>query len=378
MIHIIEIMANESSVPYFNWFAEESQKHPDIKLTFIALYPERPQMLDDMKERGCECFWIPFNDLKRKRNIINSIIKLFILFKKIKPDVVHTHLFDDTLPGLIAAKLAGIKARVITKQDTGFHWNFKPQYVFFDKLNNSMATHIHTVATENNRFVLEKESAPPNKVHLIRNGFPYQLLTTSDEKTISELKNQYELNNRFVVGTVARLIEWKGHQLIIEAAENLIQKHPDLKFIWAGTGDNKYKDLLLKIIKEKKLHNHIVFTDWLDRKKMPSLYKSMDMYLHPAIDEPFGFAIAEAMMNQIPIASTKTGSTDLVTHKKEGFILRNKNIMDIIDAVAFYRNNPQEKQHIAEAGHIHSKKHLAFENMWNEHIALYKNAVISK
>lgn len=375
MIHVIEIMANESSVPYFNWFAEESKKNEGIKLSFVALYHEKPQMLDDIQERGSDCFWIPFNDKKRKRSIVNAAIKLFFLFKKLKPDVVHTHLFDDSLPGLIAAKLAGVKVRVITKQDTGFHWNFKPEYVFFDKLNNSIATHIHTVATDNNCFVLEKEKAPAHKVHMIRNGFPYDLMTASDGKTISELKDTYSLHNKFVLGTVARLIEWKGHQLIIEAAAKLVPKYPDLKFIWAGTGDKKYKDHLLSMIKEKKLEEYIILTDWIDRKKMPSLYKCMDMYLHPAIAEPFGFAITEAMMNQVPIASTKTGSTDLITHMQNGFTLREKSIEDIVEAVELYINNKQKRQEIAEAGHLHSQTHLSFSKMWNEHISLYREAV---
>lgn len=370
------MMADESSVPYFNWFAEESKKHSDLKLSFISLNPFSPQMLDDMKQRSCDCYWIQYDTTHRKSSMLKAIPQLYLLFRKIRPDVVHTHLFDDSLPGLIAAKLAGIKVRIITKQDTGFHWNYKPFYVFFDRINNFLATYIHTVASESNQFVLEKEKAKAEKVHLIRNGFPYKAMTNSNEQTVTELRNQYNLENKFVIGTVARLIEWKGHQLIIQAAEKLATDYPNIKFIWAGTGDSNYKTRLIEMIKKKNLENNIVFTDWIDRSKMPSFYKSLNMYLHPAIKEPFGFAISEALMNKIAVACTKTGSSDFIIHKKEGFMLRENNVDDIVNSIKYYYNNPEITRQIAEAGHNYSLKNLTFDKMWAGHVALYKKGLV--
>ena len=222
------------------------------------------------------------------------------MFRKIKPDVVHTHLFDDSLPGLLAARITGIKTRVITKQDTTFHWYYAPKWVKMDRFNNWNATHIHAVASENRKFILEKENAPEEKVHLVRNGFPYDLMTASKTEYIKELKNEYDLEGRIVVGTVARYIHWKGHHLIIEAAKRLVEKYPQLLFVWAGSdGGSGYKSELQDSINKEGLQSNITILGWIDRHKMPSLYKCMDIYLHPALREPFGFAISEALMNKV-------------------------------------------------------------------------------
>ena len=266
------------------------------------------------------------------------------MFQKIKPDVVHSHLFDDSLPALLAARLARVKVRVITKQDTTFHYYHAPQYVTFDRFNNWNATHIHAVADENRKFIIEKEKAPEHKVYLIRNGFPYKKMTASKEEYTHEFKTKYQLESKFVIGTVARLIEWKGHKLIINAVKQLVKPYPNLKFLWAGTGDENYISELKKMIDESELGETIVIMDWIERYKMPSLYKCMDMYLHPAINEPFGFAISEALMNQVPIAATKTGSTDLIEHKANGYILRENSVKDIIESIEFLLCKSRKKE----------------------------------
>ncbi len=365
-------MANNSSVPYFNWFAEEVIRHKNIKFTFVCLYPTVPKMLDEMKQRECDCYWVKFDSNNRKKSMIFAFFALYRLFRKLKPNIVHTHLFDDSFPGLMAARLARVKKRILTKQDTTYHWLYAKKWIWADKMNNRNATHIHSVAEENKKFIIECEKANPNKVRLIRNGFPFDKMTDSKQEYIEEIKNKYQLQNRIVIGTVARLIDWKGHKLIIEAAKELKNKYPSVLFFWAGKGSNTYVAQLKEIIYKSNLENYVVFANWIERKMMPSYYKCLDVYLHPAINEPFGFAISEALMNKVPIIATKTGSTDLIEHKKQGYILQQNSIEDIINGVSFYLDDEERKNRIAQKGLEISLKHLSFDRMFKEHLELYK------
>src|SRR5581483_8621422 len=153
--HVLHLMANNSSVPYFNWLAERVGKYPDVKFSFVCLYPEKPQMIEDMKKRGCDCYWIKFDHVTRKTDMISAFFSLYRLFKKIKPDAVHTHLFDDSVPGLLAAKLAGVRMRAITKGDSAFHWFYSRKWVMADKFNNANATHIVAISGESKKFIVE-------------------------------------------------------------------------------------------------------------------------------------------------------------------------------------------------------------------------------
>ena len=370
-IHVIHLMANNSSVPYFNWFAEASVNDKKIKFSFIAMHHEKPKMLDDMQTRGCECYWIPFDSKNRKVAMLKSIPKLYTLLKKIKPDAIHTHLFDDALPSLIAARLAGIKIRLITKQDTTFHWFYAPKGVKFDRLNNYNATHIIAITEESKKFLIEKEKADKNKITLIHHGIPIEKLTNQSEVKKQELITKYNLHNKIVIGTVARLIEWKGYKHIINAAKIVSEKHPNAIFLFVGEG--KQKEELQQIIKKNKLEKNIIFTQWIERDYIPSLYGIMDIYLHAASYEPFGFVIAEAMINGTPVVSSRTGSAaDAIDHLINGYLSLDNSGEELAKGIFFMLENNRKK--IGEAGKIKAMSLYAFEHMYNKHLELYQSA----
>src|SRR5574337_316178 len=141
-MHIVWVLANSSSAPYFNWFAEKAQLQNEFKFSFICMYHEPPKMVNDMKSFGASCYWIQYNSINRKMELIKSIVAIYKLLRKIKPDIVHTHLFDDSFAALLAAKLAGVKRRFITKGDTGFHYFYTPKWILFDRLNNYLSTDV--------------------------------------------------------------------------------------------------------------------------------------------------------------------------------------------------------------------------------------------
>jgi glycosyltransferase involved in cell wall biosynthesis len=368
-MHVVLIMANNSSVPYYNWFASESRKHPEIKLSFIALHSVRPKMLDEMKAFDCNCYWIPFDESRRKRAMLSAIPKLYSLFRKIKPDIVHSSLFDDALPSLVASWLARIKCRVVTRPDTGFHWYFAPKAKYFDKINNALASHIVAISEESKRFLIEKEKADERKITLIHHGIDIEQLTMQNDEAKQRLKKQYGLENKIVVGTISRLIEWKGYRFIIEAAPALVSKYPNMKFLFVGTGGQKEE--LEALIKNNGMQNHIELTGWVDRADIPSLYGVMDIYLHAAFLEPFGFVIPEAMVNAVPIVSTKTGSAaDSIEHLKSGYLIDYHSSEQISEGIDFMMTHDKKK--IGQAGKLIALDLFPFSRMWKNHLSFYK------
>lgn len=367
-MHVIQIMANNSSVPYFKWFAEEVHKYPEMKLTFVAMCAERPAMLDEMKERGCDCVWIKYNDADRKSGMVKAFFALVKLFRKLKPDVVHTHLFDDSFPGLLAAKVAGVKKRVITKQDTTFHWYYAPKWVWADRFNNRNATHLLAVTEENKQFILECEHADPKKIRLAHNGFPFDLMTKQSDDIKQKYVEKYGLRDKIVVGTVSRLIEWKGYQDIINAAERLVKKYPQIHFLFIGQGEQK--KALEKKIADKNLQNHITLTDWIDRADMPSLYGIMNVYAHAAKFEPFGFVIIEAMFNGVPVVSTATGvAKDIIVHEENGYLVSYEAVEKLADGIEYMIEN--DGRAIGAKGKEAALKSFQFETMFANYKKIY-------
>ena len=370
-MHIVFVISNESSVPYFKWFAEKAVKQDEHQFSFVTLFTEKPKMIEDVGKYGWKCYWFKFDHKKRKRGMVRTFFHLYKLFRKLKPDVVHTHLFDDSLPGLFAARLAGVKIRIVTKQDTTFHYFYAPKWVIVDKFNNWNATHIVPVSKEAEKFIIEKENAPKSKITMIHHGIPPEIFTQQSEILKKELVAKYQLEGKKVIGTVARLIEWKGYRYIIEAIPIVIKKYPNTVFLFVGQGSQKEE--LEELAKKFNVLQYIIFTGWVDRIYTPSLYSIFDVYAHAANYEPFGFVIPEAMMNAVPVVSTPTGSAlDAIQHKENGYLVKYKDAYSLAEGICYALEHGVE---FKEKGRKTALEMFAFDKMWESYLELYKKAL---
>lgn len=152
---------------------------------------------------------------------------------------------------------------MVTKQDTTFHYFYAPKWVFADQINNNNATHIVPVSKEAEKFIIEKENALVEKITMIHHGIPPKIFTQQSEAYKKELIQKYQLEGKKVIGTVARLIEWKGYRYIVEAIPEVIAKHPNALFLFVGQGDQQEE--LQQLAKKLNVLEYIVFTGWIDR-----------------------------------------------------------------------------------------------------------------
>lgn len=369
-LKIVMMIANSGYTPYFRYFAEMASKEGKIDFTFIFLHLEEPKIINEVKSFGVNCIWLPFDYRKEKKiQYLKLTFKLFRIFRKLKPDIVHTNLFDDSLPGLLAAKWAGVKKRIITKQDTMFHYLFAPKGMKYDRWNNKNATHIIAVSNESKEFIINVEKADPEKVKVIHHGVDEKEFTNAGEEEKNWIKNNFNPKNKILIGTVSRLVESKGYRYSIEAIEKVVAKRNDILFLAAGAGPDK--DLLQKMINEKNLQNNIFLMGHIDKKYIPAFYQSLSIYIHSSIYEPFGFVIPEAIFNHVPLITTNTGaSRDALIHMESAFFVENKNSDEIAAGIEFLLTDNRARS-FAEKALAISREMYTLEKMWSGYKAEY-------
>lgn len=369
--HIVMIIANSPNPSYFNWFAELNNRTKEFRLTYIFLLTANTTMAETFKANGVDVHWLHFDYTKHKPlQFITLAIRLFFKFRKLKPDVVHTNLFDDSLPALFAAKLAKVKTRVVTKQDTGYHILYHPKYIRMDKFINSNATHIIPTSIETKELILKYENPDVSKIKIISHGMSETGITKATPQQIAEFKNKFSLENKIVAGSVSRYIELKGYRYIIQAAKTAIKKYPDLHFVFIGSGQQKEELTLL--IRLHKLEKHVTLTDRIDFSLIPAAYQSMDIFIHASEVEAFGFVFAEAMFNKVPIISTNVGAVrDALTHKENAYITKFKDPDDIVAGIDFMMQNDRKK--IAEKAYTICKERFSIETMWENYKTIYRS-----
>lgn len=365
------MIANSSYTPYFRYFAEQAFKEGKIEFTYVFLHLEEPKIIKDVEKFGVKSVWLNFDYKKGKKiQYLKLTFKLFKLFRKIKPDIVHTHLFDDSLPGLLAAKWAGVKRRVITKQDTNFHFLFAKKGMKFDRINNMNATEIIAVSQESYDFILNVEKAEKTKLKIIHHGVDEKEFTTASESEKEWVTKNFNPEKRILIGTVARLVESKGYKYIVEAMEMLVKKRKDVCFVAAGGGPQQ--QMLQEMINEKKLQEHFILAGHIEKKYIPAFYQSLAVYVHASIYEPFGFVIPEAIFNKVPMVTTNTGaSRDALEHLVSAYFIRDKNPEDIFEGIEYMINN--DTQNIISSALVKANAMFTLEKMWQGYKSVYLN-----
>lgn len=372
-MHVLHTFANNTTVPYLSWFAERAAREGSPRYSFIILHAERPRMMDEMRERGFEVIWIRYDDKKRKRGMIRALPILWWHMLRLRPDIVHCNLFDDSLPGLLAARLAGIRRRVLTRQDTGFHWLYARRWVALDRWNNSMATSVIAISNENRRFMVEHEGADPQKITLVHNGIPPATTTLRSNEVMERLRTRFGIRpEHVVIGNVARYVEWKGHRHVISALALLVEQHPNLRLLLCGNG--ALRRSMEALAKELGVDSHIVFIDRIEPVDMPSFYGILDIYMHAATLEPFGLVYAEALMNAVPVVSTRTGAAlDAITDGSDGVLVDEASGPAL--AAGVERLLKMDRKALGKEGERTAMRLFPFEVMWKGTTGCYEQAM---
>ena len=127
-----------------------------------------------------------------------------------------------------------------------------------------------------------------------------------------------------VIGNASRFVPWKNHGDFLRAAARILAEVKDAHFIVAGDdtlGDHpSYEKGLCRLAEELGIAERVRFVGWRD--DVAELYAAMDLLVHPALDEPFGRALVEAMGCGVPVvAYDGAGPAEIVKEADTGHLV---------------------------------------------------------
>ncbi len=348
-IKVTYILSNIDKAIAFEWIADKLS-NKKFEISFILLNPKQPYLYIWLKEKGLECYYIPHCG---KKFYPITYIKTFLLLRKIKPNVVHTHLFDANLIGLSIAKILAIKKRIYTRHHSTYHHDYFPKAVKWDKKANSLATHVVAISENVKNVLLKQEKVPASKIVLIYHGFDVKGFQNLSVNQIELIKDKYQLNNSDfpIIGVISRQIKWKGIQYIIHAFKQLLNTYPNAKLLLANASgpDKIFIQSLLKNDLPKNSYIEIPFeTDLF------ALYQLFDVYVHVPIDsniEAFGQTYVEALAAGIPSVFTLSGvAHEFIKHEHNALVVSYKNSDEIYYSIVRLLNNKQLSKQLVENG----------------------------
>ncbi|WP_417740053.1 glycosyltransferase [Rosistilla oblonga] len=139
---------------------------------------------------------------------------------------------------------------------------------------------------------------------LIYNGIDVEHI-----QAVVKQAQQTSAQNRPTAGpvllSVGRLVPEKGHGTVIAALPDIVRRHPDLKYVILGEGPNR--DALLQQAESLGVAQHLDLPGWVDHKEAIRRMVAADCVIMPShsVQEGFGLALAEAMLCETPIVTSR-------------------------------------------------------------------------
>src|SRR6056297_452371 len=222
-------------------------------------------------------------------------------------DLIHAHDWL-TYPAGMAAKSVSGKPLVIHVHATDFDRSggrVNPSVFEIENKGMEAADKIIAVSNLTRNTIIEKYGIPAEKVTTVYNAVE----PLGDQEKIAMRRGIEDK----VVTFLCRVTLQKGPEYFVQAAEKVLRKMENVRFVMAGSGEmlDRMVDWAASLGIADKFH----FTGFLKGDDVFRMFSISDVYVMPSVSEPFGISPLEAMQSNVPtIISNQSGVAEILKY----------------------------------------------------------------
>lgn len=269
---------------------------------------------------------------------IKAGLKCLIRILKGRYNLIHCgHVFPIGLVGYYAKRIFGIPYVIYTYAMEVVQLNQQPEIV--RKAYRRVLDRSDQIVTISNftRNKLIQMGIDEEKITIIPPGVDTERFVPSNKS--EEISYRYGLNDKFVLLTVARLIERKGHDKVIEALASL--KNEGLNIVYLIVGSGPYINRLKHLVEEFSLEDVVKFAGYASDEALPNYYNVADTFIMVSREIPsqgdvegFGIVYLEAnSCGKTVIAGNTGGVQDSVVDGETGILVDSLDTLEIQNAI---------------------------------------------
>lgn len=331
----------------------------------------------------------PINDAK-------GYLELKKLIERIQPDVVHTHSSKAGVIGRAAAW--AVCKRSTEKKPAVVHTIHGPPFHrYLPKWKNSIyivseqfaAKRCHVITSVADAMTAQFRDAKigvDEQFVTVRSGMETEkFLNPIPTETRNAMRSELGFNDDdFVIGTVARLAEHKGHDDLLDALGDDLKKNPNWKLLWVG--DGWWSERLLGRVQEMGLSDHVVATGLVPGPRVGAMMRAMDVLLHPSYREGLPRTVPQALLCRVPVVASDADGTreacldpNYLDHVEEanatGILFPIGDIEKLRDGVRWMYDHPSERKLMGVRGRAMCTKMFATQTMVDDLEVVYQRAI---
>ncbi|MBI4617031.1 MAG: glycosyltransferase family 4 protein [Planctomycetes bacterium] len=190
-----------------------------------------------------------------------------------------------------------------------------------------------------------------------------------ERSALEEVRRRWDVTpQEFLVVSIGRLQEFKGHRYLLEAVRLLASSGVPVRALVIGGAlfgiETGYPDRLRSMIDKLGLASRVRMTGFLPDGETRLLAAAADCLAHTALEEPFGLAVAEAMAaGTPPVAFASTGPRTLVEHEVSGLLVPVGDAKALAEAIARLAADREYARRLGAAARERVALHFSVEAM---------------
>ena len=301
------------------------------------------------------------------RKSLKDIYKIFKIYKKLKPDIVHHFGIRQIVHGNIAARLAGIKKSYNSITGLGsvfISGNIILKFFILTVLKISLLFKKSYILVQNKHDFDFVKKKLPNKNNI--------LLPASGVDTNKFLQTK-EPKGNVIFLFASRIIKDKGIIELIEATKQLKSQKKKFELYIAGSPDFQNKSTISHV--QLKTWESLGYIRYLGLvKDMEQLYKKVHVGILPSYREGLPKSLLEAASSGKPIITTDVpGCNEIVKNEFNGLIVPPKNSNELMKAMKKLILNKKLRISMGKKGRELIKKNFSNSKATKDIINLYQN-----
>jgi glycosyltransferase involved in cell wall biosynthesis len=291
------------------------------------------------------------------------------LIRKLSIDIVHTHLTESSLIGILAARLAGVSSVCVTVHSV-VNYNQRGRCSPRQWLMESAIQHVFLRADRliavSNEVACGLAGQGSGRVITIPNAIDHNLFSCQE----SRLKIRQKLglpSRRSLLCVVGRLAPEKGHSHLLRAMALIPSDRRPLTLI---VGDGVLRAELEHEATALQLDGDVRFLGI--RRDVPDVLAASDIFVLPSHWEGLSLSLLEAMACGLAVIVTRVdGNRNVVEENQSGVLVPPRDHVALAEAVLCLLDDPVLRLRLGQGAYKRFKSKFRLDRFVRAHESLY-------
>ncbi len=358
-MRIAHVVATDAGAPWMAALAREQKK---LGHDVIAILPSLDGSLAaDLARANIPVYAAPVDATKS----ILAPLHLARLLRRLRPDVVHSHIFASVIAARLASWIADVPAHFAgsvhpMSMESEVMRAVEVGTAFCDASTIASSTYTrelyaeHGIDAELIHYAVDQSGHDPERADGAR--VRRELGLAPDTPVVGKMAYFYPPSSESkVLPPALRGRAIKGHDVLLRAIPRVLESVPDAKFVLPGRGWGErgaaYEQSLRDLAESLGIAHAVIFCG--ERTDVPDVLAAFDVSVHCSLSDNLGGTVESLLMERPMVVSDARGFADTVLHEKTGLVVPKDDPHALADAIVRLLRDREFAAQLGRNGRAH-------------------------